>query len=45
MLLPSLDYIEKYATEQALWQQEHHESSSESEMSDLSEDEMQNMEL
>ena len=41
----SLDYIEKYATEQALWQQEHRESSSESEMSDLSDEEMQNMEL
>ena len=42
---PLLDYIEKYATEQALRQQEHRESSSESEMSDLSEDEAQDMEL
>lgn len=41
----SLDYIERYATEQALRQQEHRESSSESEMSDLSEDEAQDMEL
>ena len=41
------EYIQKYATEEALKEQEEHggDSSSESSMSDFSEDEAQDMEL
>ena len=39
------EYIKKYATEEALREQEHNSSSSESSMSDFSEDEAQDMEL
>jgi ubiquitin-conjugating enzyme E2 H len=39
------DYVKKYATEEALREQEDMESSSESSMSDFSEDEVQDMEL
>ncbi|PVD25226.1 hypothetical protein C0Q70_15724 [Pomacea canaliculata] len=39
------EYVQKYATEEALREQEHVESSSESSMSDFSEDEAQDMEL
>ncbi len=43
--LPIADYVKKYATEEALREQEEMESSSESSMSDFSEDEAQDMEL
>ena len=39
------EYVKKYATEEALREQEHQLSSSESSMSDFSEDETQDMEL
>ncbi|XP_069101681.1 ubiquitin-conjugating enzyme E2 H [Argopecten irradians] len=39
------EYVRKYATEEALREQEHQSSSSESSMSDFSEDEAQDMEL
>lgn len=44
---PSAEYIQKYATEEALKEQEEGagDSSSESSMSDFSEDEAQDMEL
>ena len=42
----STEYIDKYATEEALREKEQQDSSSdESEMSDLSEDETQDMEI
>lgn len=41
----SLEYIKKYATEEALKDQEEMSSSSESSISDFSEDEAQDMEL
>ena len=44
-LVFTLEYIKKYATEEALREQEHNSSSSESSMSDFSEDEAQDMEL
>lgn len=46
-MLPFLEYIQKYATEEALKEQEEAagDSSSESSMSDFSEDEAQDMEL
>ncbi len=44
MLLFS-DYVKKYATEEALREQEDMSTSSESSMSDFSEDEAQDMEL
>lgn len=46
-VLPLLEYIQKYATEEALKEQEEAagDSSSESSMSDFSEDEAQDMEL
>lgn len=46
-LLPCAEYIQKYATEEALKEQEEGtgDSSSESSMSDFSEDEAQDMEL
>ena len=40
-----LDYVKKYATEEALREQEEMSTSSESSMSDFSEDEAQDMEL
>lgn len=40
-----LEYIKKYATEEALKDQEEMSSSSESSISDFSEDEAQDMEL
>lgn len=45
--LPCAEYIQKYATEEALKEQEEGtgDSSSESSMSDFSEDEAQDMEL
>lgn len=39
------EYVQKYATEEALREHEHVSSSSESSMSDFSEDEAQDMEL
>lgn len=39
------EYVKKYATEEALREHEHQSSSSESSMSDFSEDEAQDMEL
>ena len=39
------EYVRKYATEEAIREQEHKESSSESSMSEFSDDEVQNMEL
>ena len=45
MLVIVIEYIKKYATEEALREQEHNSSSSESSMSDFSEDEAQDMEL
>lgn len=42
---PFLEYIKKYATEEALKDQEEMSSSSESSISDFSEDEAQDMEL
>ena len=39
------EYVKKYATEEALREQEQQLSSSESSMSDFSEDETQDMEL
>ena len=39
------DYVKKYATEEALREQEEMSTSSESSMSDFSEDEAQDMEL
>ena len=39
------DYLKRYATEEALKEQEQDESTSESSMSDFSEDEAQDMEL
>lgn len=44
MFLP-LEYVKKYATEEALREQEEDQSSSESSMSDFSDDETQDMEL
>lgn len=46
-IFPSAEYIQKYATEEALKEQEEGagDSSSESSMSDFSEDEAQDMEL
>ena len=44
-MLAFTDYIKKYATEEVLRQNEEDSSSSASEMSDLSEDEIQDMEL
>lgn len=46
-VLPCAEYIQKYATEEALKEQEEGtgDSSSESSMSDFSEDEAQDMEL
>lgn len=40
-----LEYVKKYATEEALREQEEDQSSSESSMSDFSDDETQDMEL
>ena len=37
--------MKKYATEEAIREQEHQDSSSESSMSDFSDDEVQDMEL
>lgn len=47
LVLPLPEYIQKYATEEALKEQEEAagDSSSESSMSDFSEDEAQDMEL
>ena len=45
VLFLTVEYIRKYATEEALRGNEDESSSSASEMSDLSEDEAQNMEL
>ena len=45
MLYTFLEYIKKYATEEALKDQEEMSSSSESSISDFSEDEAQDMEL
>ena len=45
LVKPLSEYVKKYATEEALREQEHHESSSESSMSDFSDDEVQGMEL
>lgn len=45
LVLVFIDYIKKYATEEVLRQNEEDSSSSASEMSDLSEDEIQDMEL
>lgn len=39
------EYVQKYATEEALREHQHESSSSESSMSDFSEDEAQDMEL
>ncbi len=39
------EYVKKYATEEVLREQEHHASSSESSMSDFTDDEVQDMEL
>jgi ubiquitin-conjugating enzyme E2 H len=39
------EYVKKYATEEAIREQEDQSSSSESSMSDFSEDEAQDMEL
>lgn len=44
LFLP-LEYVKKYATEEALREQEEDQSSSESSMSDFSDDETQDMEL
>lgn len=45
MLLIWTEYVQKYATEAALREQENMATSSESSMSDFSEDETQEMEL
>lgn len=39
------EYVKKYATEEAIREQDQQDSSSESSMSDFSDDEVQNMEL
>ena len=45
MFVVIADYLKRYATEEALKEQEQDESTSESSMSDFSEDEAQDMEL
>ncbi len=45
LFVPYTDYIKRYATDDALRQSEEDSSSSASEMSDLSDDEIQDMEL